>query len=126
MSSPRSISIMGMVTDRDKKIFSQLVQDCILYGLNEKESLEYVEKRSGGLAISRSTFYSIKKRLSRQERDMLQHRLGEHTRVGFALSHFRHIQGLENIQKVLFRTVIDEYSKPPEQEEPFCYLSTNW
>ena len=59
---------MGMISDKDKKIFSQLVQDCVSYGLNEYESLEYVEKRSGGLAISRSTFYSIKKRISRQKK----------------------------------------------------------
>ena len=117
---------MGMVTARDKKILSQLVQDCLLYGLNEQESLEYVEKRSGGFKIPRSTFYSIKKRICRLESDMLQHRLNEHTRVGFALNHFRHIQGLESVQKVLFQTLIDEVLKTVRQEDLVRYLSTSW
>ena len=111
---------MGMVSDRDRKLFEQLVKDCVLYGLNEHESLEYVEKRSGGLKMPRITFYSIKKRISRNESHMLEQRLSEHTRVGFALNHFNHIRSLENIQKILFQTVIDEYSKPPEERNLFA------
>jgi len=111
---------MGMVSDRERKIFEQLVQDCILYCLSESESLEYVEKRSGGLKMPRSTFYSIKKRISRNESRMLEQRLSEHTRVGFALNDFNHIRSLENIQKILFQTVIDEYSKPPEERNLFA------
>ena len=111
---------MGMVSDRDRKLFEQLVKDCVLYGLNEHESPEYVEKRSGGLKMPRSTFYSIKKRISRNESHMLEQRLSEHTRVGFALNHFNHIRSLENIQKILFQTVIDEYSKPPEERNLFA------
>ena len=94
---------MGMVSDRDKKIFSQLVQDCLLYGLNELESLGYIEKRSGGSKISRSSFYAIKKRISHQESNMLEQRLSEHTRVGFALNHFNHIASLEKFKKFCFK-----------------------
>ena len=51
---------------------------------------------------------------------MLEQRLSEHARVGFALNHFNHIRSLENIQKILFQTVIDEYSKPPEERNLFA------
>ena len=108
-----------MVSDRDKKIFSQLVQDCLLYGLNELESLGYIEKRSGGSKISRSSFYAIKKRISHQDSNLLQRRLSEHIRVGFALNHFKHIASLENVQKILFRTITDEYSKPINERNVF-------
>jgi hypothetical protein len=111
---------MGMVSDRDRKLFEQLVQDCVLYGLNEQESLEYVEKRSGGIKMPRSTYYSLKKRISRQESNMLQHRLNEHVRVGFALNHFQHIHSIANIQKILFRAITDESSKQPNERNVFA------
>jgi hypothetical protein len=105
---------MGMVSNRDKKIFKELVQDCLLYGLNEFESLEYIEKRCG-TKISRSSYYSLKKRISKDNSNTLHQHLSEHTRVGFALNHLRHVQSAENLTKILFLTIIDEYSKPPEK-----------
>jgi hypothetical protein len=69
------------------------------------ESLEYIEKRSGGVTLHRSTYYLIKKRISLHDSDKLQERLNEHIRVGFAVNHFKFIDGLENIQKILFKAV---------------------
>lgn len=118
---------MGMVSEKDRKIFEQLVSDCILFGLNEFESLEYIQKRSGGVTIARSTFYLIKKRISRHESNLFQQRINEHIRVGFALAHFRYIHSLEYLQKILFKTITDEYSKPPNEINLFglSRLATN-
>lgn len=111
---------MGMISHKDKLMFTQLVKDCTLYGLHEKESLEYIEKRSGGVAISRSNYYSIKKKVSKNESNKLQQRLSEHARVGFALSHFRHIEQVRTVQKILFQTLLDESSKPIEKRNLFA------
>jgi hypothetical protein len=118
---------VGLVSEKDRKIFEQLVSDCILFGLNECESLEYIQKRSGGVTIARSTFYLIKKRISQQESNLFQQRMNEHIRVGFALSHFRYIHSLEYLQKILFKTIAEESSKPSNKINLFglSRLATN-
>ena len=116
---------MGMVSNRDRKIFTQLVRDCILYGLNEMESLEYIEKRSGGVELHRSTLYLIKKRISLHDSNTLEERLNEHIRVGFALKHFNHIAAIENIQKILFKTLADEVPRNRLLKE-ICLRYPSW
>ena len=76
---------MSSISARDRKILEELVRDCVLYNLNEYESLEYIRKRAVEIPISRSNFYSIKKRISLNESERVNERLAEHTRVGFAL-----------------------------------------
>jgi hypothetical protein len=111
---------MGMVSEKDRKMMDQLVRDCVLFGLNEQESLEYIERRSGGIKIARSTFYSVKKRLSHHDSETLDKRLNEHIRVGFAMNHFKYIQSIESLQKILFCSISDETSKPPESRNLFA------
>ena len=112
---------------RDRKILEELVSDCVLYNLHENESLEYIRKRAVGIPISRSNFYSIKKRISGNESERINERLTEHTKVGFALNHFKHIESIENVQKILFQTLADEHSKPAEKKNLFAIarLATN-
>ena len=62
----------------------------------------------------------IKKRVSENESNTLQERLSDHIRVGFALNHFNHIRSVENIQKILFQTLVDEYLKNPECRNLFA------
>ena len=47
-------------SQKDSKALNQLVADCALFNLNEKEALEYIEKRFGK-RISARTYYSRKK-----------------------------------------------------------------
>ena len=35
---------MGRVTCKDQKAINQLIADCDMYSLNEKESLEYIKE----------------------------------------------------------------------------------
>ena len=69
-------------------MLTQLVKDCMLFGLNEYESLFYIEKRTGGRKISRSNFYNIKKRISENEKEVVQERLVHHGRIGVLLKLF--------------------------------------
>ena len=46
---------MASISSRDRKLLEQLVRDCIIYGLNEHESMAYMKKRAGGIPFSRST-----------------------------------------------------------------------
>lgn len=96
---------MGRVSKRDTKMFRQLVQDCMFYGLNEDESLIYIKKRTGGLKISRSNFYNIKKRISENEEEIVQERLTEHGRIGIALKLFEIIDSIERVQTFLFMII---------------------
>ena len=63
---------------RDRKILEELVSDCILFNLNENESLEYIRKRAVEIPVSRSNFYCIKQRISRNEVRKLEERLTNH------------------------------------------------
>jgi hypothetical protein len=69
---------MGMVFERDKNMHIQLVEGCSIYELDERGSLEYIKKRSGGVIISRSTFFSIRRRVVKNESDCLSERLSIH------------------------------------------------
>ena len=42
---------MGRVTGRDQEVINQLIVDCNIYSLNEKESLEYIKQRLGRVYI---------------------------------------------------------------------------
>jgi hypothetical protein len=88
---------------RDRKILEELVRDCMLYGLSEQESMDYVKRRSVGIRISRSNFYAIKGRISQNEENTLQERLTNHARVGFAVQHFKIMDQIEYVQKYCFK-----------------------
>lgn len=118
---------MGRVSKRDTKMFRQLVQDCMFYGLNEDESLIYIKKRTGGLKISRSNFYNIKKRISENEEEIVQERLTEHGRIGIALKLFEIIDSIERVQTFLFQSLREEFMKPMEKRNLFSVarIATN-
>jgi hypothetical protein len=119
--------VVSSMSARDRKILEELVRDSILYGLSEQESLDYIKRRAVGIRISRSNFYAIKQRISREEVDTLQKRLSNHARVGYALSHFQIIDQIKGIQKILFQTLLEESSKPSERKNLFAIsrLSSN-
>jgi hypothetical protein len=92
--------VVSSMSARDRKILEELVRDCVLYSLHENESLEYIRKRAGGIPISRSNYYSIKKRISQNEISNLEGRLTNHARVGYAFSHFQIFDQIKGIQKI--------------------------
>ena len=111
---------MSSISARHRKILEELVRDTMLYGLNERESLMYVRKRAVGISISRANLYNIKKRISHNEVNMLEKRLTNHARVGYALGHFQVIDQIKGVQKILFQTLLEESSKPSEKKNLFA------
>ncbi len=71
------------------------VNDCIIFRLSTKESLEYIEQKNNGTGISERHFFRIKKFLESDEQ--LQYWLDHHTRVGFVLEHKKRIDEIELI-----------------------------
>ena len=112
--------VVGSISTSDRKILEELVRDTMLYGLNERESLMYVRKRAVGISISRANLYNIKKRISHNEVNMLEKRLTNYARVGYALSHFQVIDQIKGMQKILFQTLLEESSKPSEKKNLFA------
>ncbi len=80
---------VSSISTRDRKILESLVRDCIIYDLDECESMEYIKKRAIDIPISRSYFYTLRKRISDNDANIIQERLAKHARVGFALKALR-------------------------------------
>ena len=91
------------------------------------ESLIYIKKRTGGLKISRSNFYNIKKRISENEEEIVQERLTEHGRIGIALKLFEIVESIERVQTFLFQSLREEFMKPMEKRNLFSVarIATN-
>jgi hypothetical protein len=102
---------LGRITEKDKKAMQQLVRDCDILGLNEQESLEYIQKRFGR-EISRSNYYSIKSNLKKNEEEIFKNRLDHHTKIKFVEDHFTRIDELEIVQKWLLKILYEEAAKP--------------
>lgn len=110
---------MGRVSERDRKMFRQLVKDCMTLGLNTEESLTYIRERTGGRNLSRSKFFQMKKEITENEEEIVQERLTEHTRIGFAIKHFEIMDSIEGALRILFRSLIEESMKPIEKRNLF-------
>lgn len=111
-------------------MLNQLVRDCIFFGLNWRDSLAYIEQRSGGLKISRSNLFNIKKRISKNEENedaLVDGRLAHHSCIGFAHNHINWMDEIERMQKILFQTVYQESVKPAEKKNLFAMsrIATN-
>jgi hypothetical protein len=120
LANCRVNQVVGSISSRDRKILEELVRDTMLYGLNERESLMYVRKRAVDISISRANLYNIKKRISHNEVNMLEERFTNHTRVGYALSHFQVMDQIKGMQKILFQALLEESSKLSEKKNLFA------
>lgn len=100
-------------------MFRQLVKDCMTLGLNTEESLTYIRERTGGRNLSRSKFFQMKKEITENEEEIVQERLTEHTRIGFAIKHFEIMDSIEGALRILFRSLIEESMKPIEKRNLF-------
>jgi hypothetical protein len=110
---------MGRVSESDRKMFRQLVKDCMDYGLNTEESIIYISERTGGRNISRSKFFQMKKEIAENEEEIVQERLTEHNRIGFAVKHFEIMDSIEGARRILYRSLIEESRKPMKKRNLF-------
>ena len=118
---------MGRVSKRDQKMFTQLIKDCVLYGLNENESIAYIEKRTGGRKISRSKLYVMKKKISKDQERTAQEMLTHHKRIGFVLKHLELEYTIDVVQKNMMRLFLDQFTQGTDSINVFalCRTATN-
>ncbi len=95
-------------TEGERKHLKSLITDCNIYGLTEKQSLEYIYIRFGQ-EISPSYFYFIKKSL--QSDTEVQAWLNDFCRVGFVSEHRKRIEELQPAQQILFEMLFKELQK---------------
>lgn len=105
---------MGRISESDRKMFRQLVKDCVTRGLDTEKSLEYATERTGGRKLSRSKFFKLKKEISEDEEKIVQVRLTDHVRIGFVQEHFEIVDGLKDVLKILNKSLHEEFLKPVE------------
>ena len=104
---------MGRVTCKDQKAINQLIADCDMYSLNEKESLEYIKQRLGR-PISGRTYRRYKTNLNNDE--MTQTWIDQYAKVGFLTTYKNIFDVIEIIQKDTLRDYFTENSKPYEEK----------
>ena len=108
-------------------MFTQLIKDSVLYGLNEIESLAYIEKRTGGRKISRSKLYVMKKKISKDQERTAQEMLTHHKRIGFVLKHLELEYTIDVVQKNMMRLFLDQFTQGTDSINVFalCRTATN-
>ena len=104
---------MGRVTERDQQIINQLIDDCNIYSLNEKESLEYIKQRLGR-PISGRTYRRYKQAINYDE--ITQTWINQYAKVGFLTTYKEIFDVIEIIQKDTLRDYLTENSKPYEEK----------
>ena len=104
---------MGRVTSRDQKAINQLVSDCNMYNLNEKEALEYIKQRLGK-EISGRTYRRYSKNLANDETTL--NWINQYTKIGFLMTHKGIMDVINTLQTDTLRDYLIENSKPYEQK----------
>jgi ribosomal protein L15 len=99
------------ITKTESKFLNELVKDCITYGLEEKEAMQYFEVRFKTVSLS-----SYKHRKARVlSEGATQVWLNHFTRIGFVTAHKQHIEAVEKLQQDSLRQFYIETTK--EQQE---------
>jgi len=91
----------------------QLVQDCEVFRLREKEALEYIKKRFGK-EISARHYYRTKKKITSEE--YLEDWFNEQARIGFVIEHKKRIDEMQVVHKTLLELIKKELTKPESDQ----------
>jgi hypothetical protein len=107
-------------SDKDNKALTILVEDCILYGFSEKESMEYINKRFGK-AISLSVYYTRKRNIEAGKQ--ADQWLTYFTKTGFLVHHKQLLDSINMIQQDNFKRLVKELEKPYEIQDDLKILA---
>lgn len=107
-------------SDKDNKALTILVEDCILYGFSEKESMEYINKRFGK-PISLSVYYTRKRNIEAGKQ--ADQWLTYFTKSGFILHHKQLLDSMNMIQQDNFKRLVRELEKPYGEQNDFKILT---
>ena len=107
-------------SEKDNKALTILIEDCLLYGFTEKESMEYINTRFGK-EISTSFFYKRKKKVEAGKQ--ADQWLTYFTKTGFLIHHKQLLDSINMIQQDNFKRLVKELEKPYEEQNDFKILS---
>lgn len=107
-------------SDKDNKALNILIEDCLLYGFSEKESIEYINKRFGK-PISLSVYYTRKRNIEAGKQ--ADQWLTYFTKAGFLLHHKQLLDSINMIQQDNFKRLVKELEKPSEQQNELKVLT---
>ncbi|HJT85419.1 MAG TPA: hypothetical protein VJ697_13145 [Nitrososphaeraceae archaeon] len=107
-------------SDKDNKALNILIEDCLLYGFSEKESIEYINKRFGK-SISLSVYYTRKRNIEAGKQ--ADQWLTYFTKAGFLLHHKQLLDSINMIQQDNFKRLVKELEKPYKQQNELKILA---
>jgi hypothetical protein len=107
-------------SDKDNKALTILIEDTILYGFSEKESMEYINKRFGK-PISLSVYYTRKRNIEAGKQ--ADQWLTYFTKAGFLVHHKQLLDSMNFIQQDNFKRLVRELEKPYEEQNEIKILT---
>ena len=101
---------------------NSLVQDCITFNLDSKESLLYIKTRYGK-PISRASFNRRKAHISSDQSTNIW--LNDFTRIGFVKNHQEDIETIRRLRNDSMRQLLIETNRPNRDEYKILKLKDN-
>ena len=99
-------------------MLDKLISDCITFGLNVDESLEYLKRQFGEIKLRQ--FYRRKKRLLSEGNTMQW--CSDFARIGFVEQHKKACSELEMILDDSTHRLFEEKQKPPKERDDHLIL----
>jgi hypothetical protein len=109
---------LAKLTKDRSALLDKLVSDCIKYGLNVDESMEYIRRQYG--EIKKRAFFRRKRKLQSDESAMQW--LSNFTRIGFVELHRKITEDLSMILEDSLRRLYDEKQKPAKERDDHLIL----
>jgi hypothetical protein len=105
--------IKKQFTKEQKHMLLQCIIDCDLFGLSDREGMDYVEKKTGR-AISLTSYQRYKKIALNDNTSIAW--LDHFARIGFVEHYRKRMNEMETVQKNIYRQLNLELSKKPEEQ----------
>src|SRR5687767_12902200 len=105
---------MCYVTKEKSQFLDKLISDCITFGLDLKESLEYIRREYPDNPIGERTYFRRRKKLLSDEKRNSW--FSHFTRIGFVQLHKKLMEGLEKSYEDTMHQLFLEQRKNPRNE----------
>ena len=107
-------------TKEQKHMLIQCIIDCDLFGLSDREGMDYVEKKTGR-SISLTSYQRYKKLALNDNTSIAW--LDYFARIGFVEHYRKRMNEMETLQKNIYRQLNLELSKKPEEQNKKYIIS---
>ena len=105
--------VIKQFTKEQKHMLMQCIIDCDLFGLSDKEGMNYIEEKTGR-AISLTSYHRYKK-LALND-NAANAWIDNFARIGFVDHYRKRMNEMETLQKNIYRQLNVELSKKPEEQ----------